>query len=254
MAKNPSNGNVKVGWILDSALTEKTFPLATTISSSALDLSAAISWKNYKVGADNSADIDDRALTDLGNAVTAGAAKYGAALSFFRDSDNTDTTSIYQQAFEAFRSQTSTLGWLVVRVNKAASLPWAAGDEVSLYKLLADTQADETSGEESTKFTVTFLAQGDLKVHTMLGGAGVITGIAATATPSIADGPFQLQPIAGGASIVSRATYASSDLSVATVSKGGTVTLHGSASDTATITVSYGATTAPVVQALTLAA
>lgn len=250
MGKNSSNGNVKVAWILDSALTEKTFPLASTIIGSGLDLSSAIAWKNYKVGADNSADIEDRALTDLGNAVTAGAAKYGATLSFFRDANNADTTSAYQQAFQAFRSETPTLGWLVVRINKLASLPWAAGDEVSLYKLLSGTQADDTATDAPVKFTVTFLPQGDLKVHTMLGGAGVITGVPTTLAATIAAGPLQLQPVAGGASIVSRATYSSSDLTVATVSKGGTVTPISAG--TASIVTTFAAATAPITTALTL--
>lgn len=249
MAKNPSSGNVKVAWILDSALPIKDFPLATTISGSGLDLTAAIAWQNFKLGSQGSNDIQDRSLADLGNAISRGAAKYGATLAMFRDQNNDDNTSVYQQAFEAFRV-INTLGWLVQRVNKPAATPWAAGDEVSLYKLLANTVADTTAGENSTKFEVTFLSQGDLHVHTMLGGAGTITGIAATASKTVASGPYQLQPILAGASIVSRAQYSTSDRSVATVSNGGTVVPIKAGS--ATITVSYGAASASVVHALTL--
>ena len=252
MAKNPSNGNVKVAWILDSALTTKPFTLAATLNAApTFELSAAIAWQDYQVGADESADIDDRSLVDLGNAVSRGAAQYGATLSMFRDQDNLDVTSIYQQAFEAFRVE-RTVGWLFVRVNKLASLPWADGDEVSIYKLLADTLADDTEGDDSTKFTVTFLPQGSLFVHSMLGGAGTITGVAATASKTIASGPYQLQPVLNGASIVSRATYSTSDPSKVTVSVGGTVTPIGVGS--ATITVSYGAATASVSHAVTVTA
>lgn len=248
MAKNPSNGNVKVAWILDSALTEKEFPLAATIAG-ALELTDAISWKNFKLGADTSADIDDRSLLDLGNAVSRGAAKYGANLSFFRDQNSTDITSSYRNAFEAFRTR-QTIGWLIVRVNKVASLPWAAGDEVSLYRLMANTTSDTTAGEETSKFVVDFLAQGALHVHTMLGGAGAITGVPTTLAKTVAGGPFQLQPVLAGASIVSRAKYVSSDLTMATVSRGGTVVPIAPGSPT--ISVSYGAATAPVVCTVTL--
>ncbi|MET4703111.1 Ig-like domain-containing protein [Frigoribacterium sp. UYMn621] len=249
MSKNPANGNVKVGWILDSALPLKNFTPAATLIASALDLSSAIAWKSFKLGADASPDIQDRALTDLGNAVTRGAAKYGATLGFFRDQNNTDTTSIYQQAFQAFRVM-RTIGWLVVRVNKAASLPWAAGDEVSYYKLIADTLSDDTNGDDSVKFTVTFLPQGQLFAHAIVGGAGVITGVPTTLAKTIAGGAFQLQPILSGASIVSRATYVSSNTTMATVSKGGTVRPLTAGSPT--ITVSHGSATAPIVCTLTL--
>lgn len=243
MSKNPSNGNVKVGWILDSALPLKQFPLPATIIGSALDLTAAIAWQDYEIGASDSGDLDDRSLLDLGNAVSRGAASYGATLSMFRDKFNKDLSSIYVQAFEAFRVE-RTLGWLIVRVNKDARLPWAAGDEVSLYKVIADTVADDTEGEDSTKFTVSFLPQGALFVHTMLGGAGAISGLPTTAAVTVAGLPLQLQPVLSGKSIVSRATYTSANPAIATVSKGGTI--KGLTAGTTTVNVSYGAATAAV--------
>lgn len=249
MSKNPSNGNVKVGWILDSALPIKRFPLAATLNASALDLSAAIAWSDYDLGADDSSDVDDRSLVDLGNAVSRGAASYGATLSMFRDLYSTDNTSVYVKAFQAFRVE-RTLGWLILRVNKDAALPWAAGDEISVFKLIADTIADDTEGEDSTKFTVTFLPQGMLYVHTMVGGAGVITGVPTTLAKTVAGGAYQLAPVVAGTSIVSRATYISSDTTKATVSPGGVVTPV--AAGVPTITVSYGAATAAIVQTLTL--
>lgn len=249
MAKNSSNGNVKVGWLLDSAMTGYPFLAATTLNTSALDISSAIAWKNYKLGADASTSIEDRALTDLGNATTRGPAKFGATLSFFRDQNNTDTTSPYQKAFQAFRTEW-LVGWLVVRVNKDASLAWAAGDEYSLYKVINDAPSDTDDGTDPVKFTVTFLAQGQLAVHQQIAGAGVISGVPTTLAKTVAGGAFQLQPICGGASIVSRATYASSDLTKARVSAGGTVTPVASGS--VSITTSWGAATAPIVTVVTL--
>jgi hypothetical protein len=249
MSKNQSNGNVKVGWILDTALTNKQFPVVTELAASALDLTSAIAWKNFKVGADVSADIQDRSLLDAGSAVLRGAAKYGATLGMFRDLHSTDVSSPYVLAFQAFRVSGS-VGWLVVRVNKLASLPWAVGDEVSLYKVMADTTENSRAGDDATKFVVSFLAQGVLYPHSMVGGAGVITGIATTLAATVAAGPFQLQPVVAGTSIVSRATYVSSNTALATVSVGGTVTPIAAGSPT--ITVSYGASTAPVVMTLTL--
>lgn len=249
MGKNKSNGNVKVGWLLASAMTGYPFLAATLLNASALDISSAIAWKNYKLGADASTSIEDRALTDLGNATTRGPAKYGATLSFYRDQNNTDTTSPYQQAFQAFRTEW-VLGYLIVRVNAPATNAWAAGDTISIYKVLTDAPSDSDDGTDPGKFTLTFLAQGQLAVHTMVGAAGVITGVPTTLAKTVAGGPFQLAPIVAGQSIVSRATYSSSDLTKATVSTGGTVTPIASGS--VSITTTYLAATAPIVTVVTL--
>jgi hypothetical protein len=251
MAKTTTNGNIKVGWILDTALPIKRHPLAATLNTSALDLSPAVAWAEYEVGNASSGDIDDRAITDLGNVLSRGAATYGATLAMFRNDDNTDLDHVYVQAFEAFRV-TRTVGWLIVRVNKPSSLPWEDGDEISLYKFIATTTADDTEGDDSTKFVVSFLQQGALFVHTMIGNAGVITGVPSTLALSIADGPVQLAPVLNGVSIVSRADYTSSDKTKARVSKGGTIVPL--AAGTTTITVSYGAATAPVTSTVTVSA
>jgi hypothetical protein len=249
MSKNQSNGNTKVGWILDSSLTVKQFPTAANLTANALDLSAAISWKNFKAGADVSADIQDRSLVDLGSSVSRGAAKYGATIGMFRDLNNLNNASVYVQAFQAFRTA-GVIGWLVLRHNKAATLPWAAGDEISLLKLMVDTTENSRAGEDSTKFIVTFLSQGALFAHSMVGGAGVITGVPTTLAKTVASGAFQLQPVVGTTSIVSRATYSSSNTSLATVSTGGTVVPIAPGSPT--ITTSYGAASASVVTTVTL--
>ena len=249
MSKNQSNGNLKVGWILDASLTTKPFPTAANLTANAFDMSQAISWLNFKVGATKSADIQDRALTDVGNAISRGAAAYAGNITFFREKFNTDTTSVYQQAFQAFRSM-RTLGWIVLRENKVSSLPWTAGDEISMFKFIADVVIDETVGDNSTKFTVNFMPQASLFVHTMVGAAGVMTGVPSTLSKTVAGGAFQLQPIVGGASVVSRATYTTSDPTKATVSVGGTVTPIAAGSPI--ITVTYGAATAAVPCTLTL--
>lgn len=249
MSKNPAIGNVKVGWILDSALSAKQFPVLSELTSSALDISAAIAFKNLKLGSSKSADVDDRSLVDLGTAVTRGAQNYAATLPLFRNLNNADSTALYQQAFQAFRTA-GVVGWLVIRVNKSASLAWAAGDEVSLYKFITDVPSNSTAGNESTKATVNFLPQGVMYPHTQIAGAGVISGVTTTLAKTVAGGAFQLAPVVNGASIMSRATYTTSDVSKATVSASGVVSPIATGS--VSITTSWGAATAPIVTVITL--
>lgn len=68
-------------------------------------------------------------------------------------------------AWDTFYASTSgsrPTGYLTVRVNKAASSVYAAGDVVSIYKFTADSVMENTEGEDSIKFMVNFAPQGKL--------------------------------------------------------------------------------------------
>ncbi|UXO93834.1 capsid protein [Pseudanabaena phage Pan2] len=249
MAKQSANGYIKVAWILEADLTDPEFPSATELNNDGLDLSAAISWQDYALGSTGSDDIDDRALTDLGNAVSRGSANYDAVLDFFRDANNASSTSVYVDAFEAFRTA-DVVGYLVTRVNdKPATDAFAAGDTVSVFKVIVSYTADMTSGDQSTKFQVNFLSQGLLYTHTAVASASAVAGIPATDTMAVGD-RLVLNPTLDGKSIRSRATYTSSAPAVATVSNHGVVVAVSTGS--ATITANYGAASAADTLALTI--
>lgn len=238
MAKLMANGYMKVAWVPVAGIANAEFPTAAELNAG-LDLSPAIAWEDYEVGAQASDDIEDRSIVDLGNAVSRGSANYGATLDFFRDLDNANAASVYVDAFEAFRVANTT-GYLVTRIgDKLATDTFAAGDNISVYKLLATTGTDVTSGDTSTKMQVNFLPQGVLYVYTTVGGAGAIT-VAASASVPVGTS-ILLSPTLAGESIRARATYSSSAPAVATVSNHGVVTAVSSGS--ATITTSYGAGT-----------
>lgn len=249
MAKQTANGYMKVAWILEADLTDPEFPSATELNADGLDLSAAISWQDYALGSTGSDDIDDRALTDLGSAVSRGSANYDAVLDFFRDKNNQATDSVYVDAFNAFRTAGVT-GYLVTRVNdKPATDAFAAGDIVSVFKVMVSFTADMTSGDQSTKFQVNFLSQGTLYTHTTVATASAVLGLPASDTLAVGD-RLVLNPTLDGRSIRSRATYTSSAPAVATVSNHGVVVAVSTGS--ATITADYGAASAPDTLALTV--
>lgn len=241
MAKQQSNGFVRVVWVPTAGVVNPQFPTVAELNAG-VDLSAAIAWEDYEIGMQGSDDIEDRAITDLGNAISRGTANYGATLDFFRDKNNTDATSIYRTAFETFRTNRVS-GYLITRVSeKVATAAWAAGDNISVFKLMAVTSVDVTSGDTSTKFQVNFLPQGVAHPYTMVAGAGAIT---VAATLSVAVGASRLlTPTLASKSIRSRATYTSADTTKATVSNHGVVTgVASTGAGTVTITTSYGAGT-----------
>lgn len=255
MAKIASNEYVKIAWVLDANMTpsQAAAPTDTILNAgTTVQLSPAIAWQDFSLGATDSDDVEDRGITDAGNAVTRGFANFEGTLSFFRDSNSEDTNSDYVKAFETFRTP-RTYGYLVMRVaEKKWSDPWAAGDRVSVFRFVADTITDDATGDDAVKFTVNFLPQGILYPYTVVRGStpSAITGIAATKSQTVAAGPYALIPLLDSKDIRAVATYASEDTTIASVDKNGVVTPIGTG--TVDITVSHPAAAAAVTQELTL--
>lgn len=247
MAKITSNEYVKVAWVLDANMTPAQAAAPTTTilnnASLALDLSPAVAWQDWSLGATDSDDVEDRGITDPGNATTRGFANFEGTLSFFRDANPDDTTSDYVKVFETFRVP-RTYGYLVLRVaEKHWSEPWAAGDRVSVFRFVADAITDDTEGDDSVKFTVNFLPQGVLYPYTVVQGAApvAISGVPATDTLSVGELAV-LQPTLSGKNVRAVSKFVSSAPGVANVSSNGVV--KGLSAGTATITVSHPSGTA----------
>lgn len=256
MAKIASNEYVKIAWVLDANMTpsQAAAPTDTILNAgTTVQLSPAIAWQDFALGATDSDDVEDRGITDSGNAVTRGFANFEGTLSFFRDKNNADTNSDYKKAFDTFRTP-RTYGYLVMRVaEKKWSDAWAAGDRVSVFRFVADTVRDDATGDDAVKFTVNFLPQGLLYPYTVVKNgtsAATISGVATTKSQTVAAGPYVLAPTLNSKDIRAVATYGSSDTTKATVSANGVV--KPLATGTVNITVSHPAAAATVTQALTL--
>lgn len=248
MAKITSNEYVKVAWVLDANMTsaEAAAPPAATLNA-AIDLSPAIAWQDFALGATDSDDVDDRGITDPGNAVTRGFANFEGTLSFYRDANPNDMTSDYVKAWETFKVP-RTYGYLVLRVaDKKWNEPFAAGDRVSVFRFVADVITDDTEGDDSVKFTVNFLPQGVLHTYVRVAG-GTIAGVAPTGALGVG-AVVALNPTVDGKSVRSVASYVSDNTAIASVSPNGVVT--GVSAGAAGITVTVPGTT-PVTHAVTV--
>lgn len=171
--KSTSNGKVKVWWVPVGNLsgTEDEFvegPSVTDIAASgSIDLTEAIAWDGYELGATDSNKIDDRGILDEGQVQTRGFAQFSGSLTFFRGITS-ETTGAYYNAFQAFKAATDgsrPVGFLVTRVGIPASTALDDGQEVSAFKFIADAFMDNTEGEDSVKFMVNFAPQGKLGVN-----------------------------------------------------------------------------------------
>lgn len=168
--KMTSNGKVRVDWIdLADISDEDTFltdPDETTLALG-LNLTEAIAWDGYDLGANDSNKIDDRALVDEGQVQSRGFAQFTGSLTFFRGITS-ETSGAYYDAYEAFKAATDgsrPQGYLVTRLGVSPSTAHTAGDVISVFKFIADAYMDGTDGEDSVKFMVNFAPQGRLGVH-----------------------------------------------------------------------------------------
>ncbi len=169
--KSTSNGKIKVWWIAsDDVNNEENFltgPTDYEISEFGLDLTAAIAWDGYDLGATDSNKIDDRGIIDEGAVQSRGFAQFNGSLTFFRGITS-ETTGAYADAFAAFKAATDGSrpnGYLVTRIGVPATTAITAGQKVNVFKFIADAFMDNTEGEDSVKFMVNFAPQGKLGVN-----------------------------------------------------------------------------------------
>ncbi len=168
--KSTSNGKLKVYWVAaDDVANEEDFLDGPAVAdlTGALDLTAAIAWDGYDLGATDSNKIDDRGIIDEGAVQERGFAQFNGSLTFFRGITS-ETTGAYADAFAAFKAATDGTrpqGFLVTRIGVPASTAVAAGQKVNVFKFIADAFMDNTEGEDSVKFMVNFQPQGKLAVN-----------------------------------------------------------------------------------------
>ena len=166
--KLQSNGNLSVYWVPVSEIADEADfvagPSAAEITAG-VELTAAIAWDGYDLGAGESNKIDDKGIADKSNAQSRGFAQFSGSLTFFRGITS-ETTGAYAEAFDTFKAATDArvTGYLVTRIG-TGSAAIAADDIVSVYKFVADAVMDNTEGEDSVKFMVNFRPQGQLGVN-----------------------------------------------------------------------------------------
>lgn len=171
--KSTSNGKIKVWWVPTANVTgtEDAWIAAPDISDLAaagsVDLTQAIAWDGYELGATDSNKIDDRGIIDTGAVQERGFAQFAGSLTFFRGVTS-ETTGAYYNAFETFKAATDGTrpnGFLVTRIGVPATTAVAATQKLNVFKFIADAVMDNTEGEDSVKFMVNFQPQGKLGVN-----------------------------------------------------------------------------------------
>lgn len=242
--KTQANGKITVWWVPAAGIADYRSPTPAEINAGK-NLSAAIAWDGFELGASDSNDIDDRSLVDAGNAVTRGFEQFAATIPFFRSATPGDLTSDYTIAFELFKVP-RVEGYLIWRVLQSPNDPAntaslaKAGEWISIGKFIGNYMADDTEGEDSVKFTVGFLPQGQVKIYTQVKNATAVAVTPTTLSVAVKKSAVATATLAGK-SVTQGATWSAADPSVAAVSNNGVVT--GLKVGTTTVTASHPAAT-----------
>ena len=166
--KIQSNGNVAVYWVSTGDISNEAAFLAGPtdyLINLGTNLTEAIAFDGYTLGASESNKISDKGIIDKSNAQVRGFAQFSGSLTFFRGITS-ETTGAYAEAFDLFKAATDARvgGYLVTRIGQGNG-NIVAGNIVSIYKFIADAAMDNTEGEDSVKFMVNFQPQGQLSVN-----------------------------------------------------------------------------------------
>lgn len=168
--KQQSNGNISVWWVPSSEVADEEnflqYPTSAIIDEG-IELTSAIAWDSYELGATDSNKIDDRGIVDTGAVQERGFAQFSGSLMFFRGITS-ETTGAYAAAFDAFKAATDGTrpqGYLVTRIGVPSTAALAYPQPLNVFKFIADAFMDNTEGEDSVKFMVNFSPQGKLSVN-----------------------------------------------------------------------------------------
>lgn len=251
-----ANGYINIWVVPENGIANPAAPTPAEINAG-VNISEAVAWDGTTVPTmSESSDMDDRSILDAGNARSRGLSEYEGSLQLFTPKNLKDTASTFGKTFQLFKIPEGKY-WIVVRVLQNAHRkadPAAAGQYVSVFKVIASTYANDVDGEDSYKYNVELLPQGRAYPDTIVKTATPVTVTNATGGASVAVGKTAvLRATLGTHRVTQLVTWTSSDPSKATVSPNGVV--KGIAVGTAEITASHpSASTASTPISITVAA
>lgn len=156
--------NVTLWWVTDPSYDPQN-PSAAKLTA-ALNLSQAVA-SGYTLGPTKSDVATAQAITDSSKFETPTFTNYAGKLKFFRESDQTNTTSPYYLAFNQFKAGTSNgtslvSGYIVRRVGMLNNITAQAGQVVESFKFIPDNPIDDATDKAEIFFEVNFQQQGSM--------------------------------------------------------------------------------------------
>lgn len=239
-----SAGYVDVWAVPVAGIANYLSPTAAEINAG-IRLTPAISWGGTTIPtASDSDDQDDRTLEDKGNATSRGSTQFEANLNFVYPADLNENLTDLGKAFTFFRVPRVPV-YLITRVlqrTPQVATPAAAGQWISVFRFLSDGWKNDVADDDSYKYDINFLPQGEAAVYTQVKNASPPTVLPATLAVTAAGPAKTLRATLGGKRATQVVTWVSSNPAVATVTQNGVV--KGISAGTANVTCSHPSGTA----------
>lgn len=246
----PASGAIRLRFYLPNAFANYERPTPTELNAG-LDIADSTSWNDFDFGTQASNTTNDPAITAKSNVSDRGAAQYGGGISFYYPRSFDDIANEYSNTYDAL-GEPRTVGYIAMSVDGdlsenntplyvgGAIRDFAAGDLVSIYKIITGGYTEVVTGEEAFRYTINFLSQGELAVYTVV-SAGTPAVVVTPATLASGAGDIDvLNATVSGRQYTRGLRWTTSDAAVATVSQNGVVT--SIAAGSATITGTFEAT------------
>jgi hypothetical protein len=104
---------------------------------------------------------NSRTICDVANVDNPTTDQYDGSLTFFRDANPADGTSVYNIAFNLFKT-VGAQGYLVRRIGQLSTVTAATADDVEVFQFEADypKSVDGAENAPPVQFTVKFIPSG----------------------------------------------------------------------------------------------
>lgn len=238
-----SNRRVTWGFGPDTAVADYSKPtLAELTTLKNYSEAVKIDGTDFNVSASD--ESDSRSFTDEAGAQTRSYTQFGGTIEAFTPGQ-ADTASSYRKLRDTIKTPRTPLA-LLQRFGKINNLPIVAGDEINLFRVATDANKHKRS-DTSYSYSINMVPRDDVLLNYIVPAASptAVTVTPATPIALTTAGVKLLKVTYQGRTITAGASYVSSDETKVLVAKNGVI--YGVAAGTATVTVNYPGSLAPVV-------
>lgn len=223
-----------------TGITDVHEPLADELNnaggaSGVLNLSPAISYNDWAFGTEASETTNEPSLSDASTYEEFGQSNFGGTMSLYYPRAYDDASNLISQAYDLMDTPGRLLD-VAVRNDGAVAdtAAAAAGDFVSVYRVQRESEQNPFTPGESKRYVAGFIQKSDFD-HYVTVGDQAVTAIEPASFAAGSKG--RLRASQNGRDTTNRLQFTTDDPSVIEVYNGGFYEVTGTATDTATVTI-----------------
>ena len=197
--------------------------------------SQSISWNDWAFGMQASETLNEPSFADSASYEEFGQYNFGGAASFYYPRAYDDNSNLHSIIYDLTDIPGTKLDSATrLDGDTQASVPFADGDLVSVFRTRTAGETNPFTPGESKRRTINFVQNSDFAYYTVV-GPHTITALAPASFVAADKG--RIRSSQGGRDTTNAMVFTTSDAAVITVSPGGFFEVAGAAATTATVTI-----------------